>query len=122
MGLDTFIKDKKGNEIYWRKANFLHKWFADRLYPDGEDDNLNEKSFPATWLDELESTCNKALENPKKAKSLLPTSSGFFFGSQEYDDWYREHLKYTINQIQKLRGQYSPKEWKRAKLSFESWY
>lgn len=80
MGLDTYITDKKGNELYWRKANFLHKWFADRLYPDGEDDNLNAKSFPATWLDELEGTCNKVLENPKKAQNLLPTSEGFFWG------------------------------------------
>lgn len=88
----------------------------------GKTTTSTKNPFPATWLDELESTCNKVLENPSEAESLLPTSEGFFFGSQEYDSWYLDHLKYTVRQIQKLRGEYSPKAWKRTKLSFESWY
>lgn len=37
----------------------------------------------------------KTIVNPQKAEELLPTSEGFFFGSQDYDEYYIEDLKDT---------------------------
>ena len=50
MGLDTFIftKDKNNKateELYWRKSNHIHNWFAEKLYSVGEEDNCNPKNF-----------------------------------------------------------------------------
>jgi hypothetical protein len=35
----------------------------------------------------------RTIDNPKVAKALLPTQEGFFFGSQDYDQWYLEDLE-----------------------------
>jgi len=32
----------------------------------------------------------------------LPTQSGFFFGSTEYDDYYTQDLEYTIDVISSI--------------------
>ena len=37
----------------------------------------------------------KYIKNPSVAKKLLPTRMGFFFGSEEYDEYYFEGLKNT---------------------------
>jgi hypothetical protein len=34
--------------------------------------------------------------NPEQAESLLPAGSGFFFGGDEYDEWYFDKIEYTI--------------------------
>jgi hypothetical protein len=34
--------------------------------------------------------------NTEVAEELLPTQAGFFFGGIEYDEWYMENLKQTI--------------------------
>jgi len=44
----------------------------------------------------------KVLDDPKVAEELLPTQSGFFFGSTEYDEGYVEELKSTIEQIDEV--------------------
>lgn len=38
------------------------------------------------------------------AKEILPTTSGFFFGSTEYDQYYISDLKRTVEILTKLRG------------------
>ena len=37
----------------------------------------------------------KVIEDPTVAKKLLPTRSGFFFGSRNYDSWYLETVEET---------------------------
>lgn len=37
-----------------------------------------------------------------KPEEIMPTSSGFFFGSTEYDDWYYNTLENTIEMCQKV--------------------
>ena len=39
--------------------------------------------------------------NPEIASELLPTQDGFFFGSTEYDQWYMEDIKSTIDILTK---------------------
>lgn len=40
--------------------------------------------------------------NPELAQELLPTESGFFFGSTDYDQWYVEDLKHTVEILDKV--------------------
>lgn len=87
------IKEEVG---YWRKANAIHKWFVENVQ-DGIDDCDYHREVTKEDLEELLDICHKVLCNHGLAKSLLPTESGFFFGSTQYDDWYRDDLKKTID-------------------------
>jgi len=42
------------------------------------------------------------LKNKDHAERVLPTSAGFFFGSQEYDEWYWEDLQETADNLEEL--------------------
>lgn len=79
---------------YWRKANAIHNWFVENC-ADGKDEcqpiHVNKDE-----LQELLDTCQKVLKDHSKAEELLPTQSGFFFGSTDYDGWYFEDLQYTV--------------------------
>lgn len=44
----------------------------------------------------------KVLENPSVAEELMPTQSGFFFGSTLYNEFYVEDLEETINQVEEI--------------------
>lgn len=44
----------------------------------------------------------KGIKNPELAQELLPTTSGFFFGSTEYDEYYLEDLKSYIKQADEI--------------------
>jgi hypothetical protein len=39
------------------------------------------------------------LENHALASEYLPTTTGFFFGSTEYDEWYFRDLESTVEII-----------------------
>lgn len=39
---------------------------------------------------------------PRVAKKLLPTCDGFFFGNTDYDEYYIEDLKSTVEQLEKV--------------------
>jgi len=102
------VKDIKPNRIsyieeevgYWRKANQIHKFFID-LTNDGVDD-CSEIYVDTENLDELLEKCKAIKEDNTKAEELLPTSSGFFFGSTEYDEWYFEQIDDTIEILEEL--------------------
>lgn len=79
---------------YWRKANQIHKWFVDNIQ--GGEDNCAMYCLDKDDLKELQSICEEVLNNPEKAHELLPTEEGFFFGSQEYDEFYFYDIKETI--------------------------
>ena len=80
---------------YWRKANAIHKFFVDNV-ADGVDD-CKPMWVSDVTLRRLKEYCDDILKDKsiEKAKKLLPTTQGFFFGGTEYDDWYFEDLKYT---------------------------
>lgn len=88
------------DQAYWRKANAIHYWFV-REVQRGED---NCASYYVSYekLQELVKVCKKVLANKKLAEKYLPTHEGFFFGGCEYDDYYFETLKSTINQLSNL--------------------
>lgn len=101
MGLDMYLekKSKLSEEVeevgYWRKANHIHKWFVDNLQ--GGVDNCETSEVTKEQLLKLKLICEIVLSDKKIANVLLPTQSGFFFGSTEYDEFYFEDLENTIN-------------------------
>lgn len=116
---------------YWRKANQIHNWFVENVQ-DGIDDcgtyEVTEKQLVNLLNTCKEVKANSKLidgkvkngerfgengwepimedgqyiEDPTVAQELLPTTSGFFFGSTGYDQWYMDGIDYTIETLTKV--------------------
>ena len=116
---------------YWRKANQIHNWFVENVQG-GEDDcreyyvdreqlqelldiclqvrlsTTMEEGVIANgkvlkdgvWMPNFEE--GKNLKDTSVAEELLPTSSGFFFGGTDYDEWYMQQIEYTIKTLTEL--------------------
>lgn len=88
------------NVAYWRKANQIHNWFIAKY---AEQDDCKPVFIGEIGrLRELRDICQEVLDDKSKAEELLPTASGFFFGSTEFDQYYFEDLENTIEQLDKL--------------------
>lgn len=116
---------------YWRKANAIHRWFVENVQ-DGIDDcgcyevskeQLEElletcikvrdgSKMEHGWVKNGERLENgvwcpcvekgEYIVDSSVAEELLPTTSGFFFGSTNYDQWYMEDIKDTIDILTKV--------------------
>jgi hypothetical protein len=84
----------------WRKFNALHKWFVDNVQ-EGVDD-CKECFVDESDLKMLLETLTYVYENKDTAETILPTAQGFFFGSDEIDEYYWEEVKSTIIQLKDL--------------------
>jgi hypothetical protein len=94
---------------YWRKANAIHDWFVNNVQ-NGED-NCAEYKVTRKQLEDLHEVCLKVLGSwedtdmrEEIAMSYLPTTNGFFFGSTEIDEWYKNSIEYTRDKIRALLG------------------
>lgn len=124
MGLDMYLlkrnrnTDEKWSDVgYWRKANQIRQWFADTLGDEFIDNGIN----PITKhdLESLSETCKKVLDNHRLARVLLPTSSGFFFGSTDYDDWYYEDLEDTVRMVDEVLN---TTDFDTEEVAYYEWY
>jgi hypothetical protein len=52
------------------------------------------------WVDVVED--GKVVDDPILAIELLPSRSGFFFGSTDYDQWYWYDIESTRDQLKAL--------------------
>jgi hypothetical protein len=86
--------------LYWRKANAIHMWFVDNVQ-EGVDD-CGEYLVSIDQLKELLKVCQEILKDKSKASILLPTASGFFYGSTDYDEWYSECIEHTVTRLEEL--------------------
>ena len=123
----SYVTEQVG---YWRKFNALHNWFVENCQ-DGRDE-CQESYVDREKLEELIVTLHEVkniLETSPKKKvqvkngwsngedtfveievvsdsekldDLFPTSSGFFFGGTEYDEYYEEQVNETIELITEL--------------------
>lgn len=66
---------------YFRKVNFLMTFFD-------YTGNCEYKEISKYDVELLRENCDKVLADHSLAEELLPTASGFFFGSTEYSEWY----------------------------------
>lgn len=82
---------------YWRKSNMIHHWFVNNL-ADGVDE-CQPIVVRRENLEQLKETCIEVIANPIYAEELLPTGSGFFFGSTNYDEYYFVDLNDTLGII-----------------------
>lgn len=115
---------------YWRKANQIHRWFVENVQ-DGQDDckdyyvsddQLREllelckrvKQVAKVKKDKVINGYNitesgrepiyedgEVITNPEEVHEILPTSSGFFFGSTDYDEYYLQDINSTIEILEK---------------------
>lgn len=94
-------------DAYFRKVNFIYHYFQPKL--------VDECAFVTKAdLEDIIERCDKILEGLKfkgeeipyekidLAQELLPTQSGFFFGSTDYDKWYFADVKDARRQMKKL--------------------
>jgi hypothetical protein len=88
--------------MYWRKVNAVHDWFV-REVQNGEDD-CKTYHVSKEKLAELVDICKRIVDkqDPTVAADLLPSASGFFFGSTDYDEYYYEGLLWTIEGIERI--------------------
>lgn len=108
---------------YWRKANQIHRWFVENIQ-EGKDDC---KSY---WLDindlmKLLNVCKDVMDDFHKtggvsAHALLPREQGFFFGSEEYDEYYFGDVSKTINIIENLLSEVDEKGYFPGDLYYSS--
>lgn len=85
---------------YWRKANHIHNWFVQNVQ--GGRDECQRAYVSKEDLEKLLSICKEVLADHSKAPELLPTTSGFFFGGTDYDEYYYQDVQDTINIIEPL--------------------
>lgn len=102
---DLTISRQTNYEVgYWRKANHIHNWFMQNCARRDEYDNPIDDCRPievtVDKLEKLLDDCKKVLADHSLAKELLPTKSGFFFGSTTYDDYYLGQIEQTIEIIE----------------------
>lgn len=117
---------------YWRKANQIHNWFVENVQGGEDDccyhrevtkeiiEELLDTCVKVLnntvmvlgtvkngqtmengeWKDNLE--LGKVIIDSSVAEDLLPTTSGFFFGSTDYDEYYMDDIKHTIEVCQNV--------------------
>lgn len=120
MGLDIFFIKKHRKEIgYFRKVNFLVKYFKDLGF-----DVENQTPFCISKEDAevLLSRCNQVLKDHSKASELLPTMDGFFFGSIEYNEYYFNDVKEVRDYIKNTLLPEFEELGSEEEIFFETWY
>lgn len=116
---------------YWRKANHIHNWFVENVQG-GKDDcksyEVSEEQLTRLLetCKKVVTACELipgrvtngysyrngvrtsiyedglVIKDASVARKLLPTCSGFFFGSTEYDVYYLRDIEYTIETVESV--------------------
>ena len=110
MGLDMSVYATQGEELnndnfwdvdkkeyYWRKANAIHNWFVENVQQGEDDCGIYEVTTED--LRNLKDDVMYVLSDMSAAPQVLPTFGGFFYGSTDYDEWYREDLLKTLEHV-----------------------
>lgn len=85
---------------YWRKANAVHNWFVTHAQ-EGRDE-CQRTYITLDQLKELREACSIVLADHDRARELLPVRGGFFFGGTEYDQYYFQWVKYTVEALDRI--------------------
>lgn len=131
MGLDMYLYRRENNDIvreqeeevvYWRKANQIRHWFVEHL--EGMNGNSNCEYFKVSKeiLEQLVEDCKTVLNKrniKQHAAQLLPTESGFFFGSTEYGEWYFNQLEDTVEEVEKV---IETTDWETEVVEYFDWW
>lgn len=119
------VESIKFKVFQWRKANAIHKWFVDNVQ-EGNDDCRSyyvDLEQLQELLDIINKVLGKDLNNKEKivdvlcsglkerAQEFLPSSSGFFFGDTEYDEYYINDLRETKEMLEDIFKNKDKYEW-----------
>jgi hypothetical protein len=96
----TGVMCEQDDVMYWRKANAIHGWFVENVQ-DGVDD-CSPFEVTKEHFEELYSLTQAVMNDNSKANELLPACSGFFFGGNEYDEYYFDMIKETNASIKEI--------------------
>lgn len=85
---------------YFRKFNALHSYIV-KTFANGVD-NCQDILLYKEDVEQIKKVLDDVLEanTEEKAKELLPTQSGFFFGGTDYDEFYFEDVKDAADLMQ----------------------
>ena len=126
MGLDMYLilKNKEGQTIdtnlyYWRKANQIRNWLVNHIEEFNYDSNLTEYILTKDTIQNLIDDINKVLSDRSKASEVMPTSEGFFFGSNEYDERYYHELEQTAKDLSEIINEIDFDEFD---VVYDEWY
>lgn len=103
---------------YWRKANQIHNWFVKNVQ--GGVDDCKDYYLDKEDITKLYDTVCEVLKDKTKADLLLPSASGFFFGSTEYDEYYFQELEYTKESLKPLVDKLNSKD--KSYWAFDFYY
>jgi hypothetical protein len=141
--------NKRGEVMYWRKANQIHGWFERKL---NRINNQRQHAISYDMLEDLLMDCIRVkdsliasgtfmkdtvieegfkdgerykkveprphFKNTEVALELLPPTEGFFFGSDDIDEYYLKDIEETI---EKLSTVLSTKE-KYERFYYYAWW
>ena len=86
---------------YFRKFNALHSYIV-KTFADGID-NCQDIILYKEDVEQIKKVLDDVLnahQQVEKAKEILPTQSGFFFGGTDYDEFYFEDVKDAADLMQ----------------------
>lgn len=82
-------------DAYFRKVNFLFKYFEDR----GKMVDQYYAFVEPEDVEDIIDKCQRINKDHSLADSLLPTQNGFFFGGTDYDDYYFYDIQDCLRQM-----------------------
>ena len=86
------------SDAYFRKVNFIYEYFRNKLVDEG----CIVSKFELNEFIQVCKDVYKHKGDEDYATEYLPTTSGFFFGSTSYDEWYWNDVKDCIKQMEKI--------------------
>ena len=105
---------------YFRKFNALHSYIV-KTFANGVDDCRDIILYKED-VEQIKKVLDDVLnahQQVEKAKELLPTQSGCFFGGTDYDEYYFEDVKVAADLMQKLLDKF---DFEKYQLIYEaSW-
>ena len=104
---------------YWRKANAIHGWFVNEL-ANGVDE-CQPIYVSRESLVTLRDLAKATLLEPAMAESILPPTSGFFFGTYDIDEWYMQDMRYTVKAIDHVLATIPADDWNWSFIYRASW-
>jgi hypothetical protein len=115
--VDALIDHKQEQIAYWRKANQIRGWFSELL---GEESNgVCKGKVSKENIESLLNTCKQVLADHSLAEKLLSVTEGFFFGSYEYDEYYFEQIKETVEICERVLKEF---DFNTNYLIYDEWW
>lgn len=115
MGLDMYLNIKRNLEFkrlnmevydglyytkyeevgigYWRKFNALHQFIVSNY---AEVDDCKPIYLGKEEIKTILETLRRIALDNSLAQELMPSTSGFFFGGTQYDEWYFKDILHSI--------------------------